>query len=87
MCLSAATERYQLRAVGNGGQGEGAIDPPPDFGRSVNPTEISRAEYVHHLPLQIFRFSDGSGHSSLLDVVVTKMIISEDYDGCTVDNF
>ena len=28
MCLSAARERYQLRAVGTGGAEEGAIAPP-----------------------------------------------------------
>jgi len=83
MCLSAARERYQLRAVGNGGQGMGRLHPPQILsdqqGRVCPP--------YYYLPLQIFRFSDGSGHSSLLDVVVTKMIISEDYDGCTVDDF
>ena len=51
------------------------------------PYESNPYSLDYFLPLQVFRFLDGSGHSSLLDVVVTKMIISEDYDGFTVDDF
>ena len=41
--------------------GTGAIDPPPYFGRSVNPIEIRGADYAHH----ISTFPPPSGFSDL----------------------
>ena len=40
------TKEVKVRAVGVGRAGKA---PTPDFGRTVNPIQTMRADYVHHI--------------------------------------